>query len=165
MSKASMPRATSFWSASPDEGGNQRSSEVIRGHPSLGGPRRPSKVISAHQRSSEIIRAWEGLAVHRADEIVTQPETLQVRRPRVRIVRALRVHEGHKDHLMRALIRRTQAHSGSIRTHSVHKCHEDHKVPVAVRLDELIIRRNQRSSVALTLFRSQCALMSSFVSL
>ena len=120
------------------------------------------EAISAHQRSSEIIRAWEGLAVHRADEIVAQPETLQVRRPRVRIVRALRVHEGHKDHLMRALIRRTQA---ALRQHSVHKCHEDHKVPVAVRLHELIIRRNQRSSVALTLVRSQCALLSSFVRL
>ena len=94
-------RSSELGRASPDEGGNQRSSEVIRGH----------------QRSSEL---WEGLAVHRADEIVAQPETLQVRRPRVRIVRALRVHEGHKDHLMRALIRRTQAHSGSTRTHSVH---------------------------------------------
>ena len=131
---------------------HQRSSEVIRAWEGLAVHQRSSALIRGHQRSSEL---WEGLAVHRADEIVTQPETLQVRRPRVRIVRALRVHEGHKDHLMRALIRRTQAHSGSIRTHSVHKCHEDHKVPVAVRLDELIIRRNQRSSVALTLFRSQ----------
>ena len=119
---------------------HQRSSEIIR---AWGGPRLMREAISAHQRSSEIIRAWEGLAVHqrssalirghqrsselweglavhRADEIVAQPETLQVRRPRVRIVRALRVHEGHKDHLMRALIRRTQAHSGSTRTHSVH---------------------------------------------
>ena len=101
---------------------------------------------------------WEGLAVHRSDEVVAQPETLEMRRPRVRIVRALRVDEGHKDHLMRALIKRTPAHS-------VHKCHKVHMVPIAVRLDELIIRRNQRSSVALTLFRSQCALMSSFVSL
>ena len=34
----------------PDEGRNQRSSEVIRGH------QRPSKVIRGHQRPSEVIR-------------------------------------------------------------------------------------------------------------
>ena len=37
-------------SSAPDEGGHQRSSEVIRGH------QRPSDVIRGHQRSSEVIR-------------------------------------------------------------------------------------------------------------
>ena len=37
----------------PDEGRNQRSSEVIRGH------QRPSKVIRGHQRPSEVIRGHQ----------------------------------------------------------------------------------------------------------
>ena len=49
---------------------HQRSSEVISGH------QRSS--AEAHQRSS-VLR--EGLAVHRADEVVAQPETLEMRRP------------------------------------------------------------------------------------
>ena len=40
-------------SSVPDEGGHQRSSEVIRGH------QRPSEVIRGHQRSSEAIRGHQ----------------------------------------------------------------------------------------------------------
>ena len=145
----------------PDEGGNQRSSEVIRDHPSLGGPRRPSRrrdscaardVAGAPPTCTHSPRASSSRRSQGSpDEGAHQAHS-----------GALRQHSDALSSLMRALIRRTQA---ALRQHSVHKCHEDHKVPVAVRLHELIIRRNQRSSVALTLFRSQCALMSSFVSL
>jgi len=42
---------------------------------------------------------------------------LEMRRPRVRIVRALRVDEGHKDHLMRAAISAHQWSSAVISGH------------------------------------------------
>ncbi|KOO30957.1 hypothetical protein Ctob_015877 [Chrysochromulina tobinii] len=48
----------------PDEGGHQRSSEVIRAHQRLleviSGHQWSSEVISGHKRSSEVIRGNQG---------------------------------------------------------------------------------------------------------
>ena len=54
----------------PDEGGHQRSSEVIRGHQrsseAIRGHQRPSEVIRGHQRPSEVIRGHQ-----RSSEVCT----------------------------------------------------------------------------------------------
>ena len=75
----------------------------VLGAPAVVGRREAGRHVKG--RDVALRQLDEGLAVHGTHHVVGQPQPHQVRRPRVRVVRALRVDEGDQDDVVAVAVR------------------------------------------------------------